>query len=83
MNYSLYLTFWIAIMITLLTLKCFGIFAGETDFDVTISAERGGKLFPLGVLDGTHSSNSFKVNIKGTPYPGGPTMPVGSISANY
>jgi len=74
-------------MITLVTLKCFGIFGGETDFDVTINARQppSGELRPLGLLNGTYSSNSFKVKMMGMrPVPGGPmTLPIGSISANY
>lgn len=60
MNHNLYLILWIAIMITLLTLKYFGIFGGETDFDVTINAARGDKLVPIGGLDGKYSSEPFQ-----------------------
>jgi len=84
MDYKLYLTAWIAFLVTLISLKLFGMFSGENDFDITVEAlYPDGKMMTAGVLDGKYSSNSFHVKMKASPDPGSPLMTMGSITGNY
>ena len=79
MDYNLYLMAWIAFLITLITLKLFGMFSGERDFDITIEGMGMG-----GVLDGKYSPDSFHVNVKASQEPGGtPLVTLGNITGNY
>lgn len=84
MDYKLYLTAWIAFLVTLIALKLFGMFSGESDFDITVEGlGPDGKMMPAGVLDGKYSSDSFHVKMKASPGPGAPMMTMGSITGNY
>lgn len=93
MNYILYLTAWIAFLVTLIAFKLFGMFSGERDFKIAVEGlNPGGKgMMQIGVLDGKYSSNSFHVKAKVSPPPPPPGMPVydgalmtmGSITGNY
>jgi len=84
MDYKLYLTAWIAFLVTLIALKLFGMFSGESDFDITVDAAGpdGTSWRPV-MLDGKYSSNSFHVKMKASPDPRVPSMTMGSITGNY
>ena len=84
MYYKLYLTAWIAFLVTLIALKLFGMFSGESDFDITLEGlGPDGKMMTAGILDGKYSSDSFHVKVKASPGPGVPLMALGSVTGNY
>jgi hypothetical protein len=84
MDYKLYLTAWIAFLVTLIALKLFGMFSGESDFDITLEGlGPDGKMMTAGILDGKYSSDSFHVKVKASPGPGVPLMALGSVTGNY
>jgi len=84
MDYKLYLTAWIAFLVTLIALKLFGMFSGESDFDITLEGlGPNGKMMTAGILDGTYSSDSFHVKMKASGAPGASPVTMGSITGNY
>lgn len=89
MDYKLYLTIWIAFLVTLIALKLFGMFSGESEFDITVeSIGPDGKMMPPLLLDGKYSSDSFHVKMKAAAVPlGAGQVPIeatfGSITGNY
>ena len=86
MDYKLYLTAWIAFLVTLIALKLFGMFSGESDFDIRVEGlGPNGLMMTAGMLDGKYSSDSFHVKMKvGTGRDGtGPLVTAGAITGNY
>lgn len=84
MDYKLYLTAWIAFLVTLIALKLFGMFSGESDFDITVEGlGPDGKMMTAGILAGKYSSESFHVKMKASPRPGIPFVTLGSVKGNY
>lgn len=84
MDYKLYLTAWIAFLVTLIALKLFGTFSSESDFDITVEGlGPDGKMMPAGILDGKYSSDSFHVKMKASQFPGSSLVTLGSITGNY
>jgi len=71
-------------LVTLIALKLFGMFSGESDFDITVEGlGPDGKMMTAGILDGKYSSDSFHVKMKASEGPGAPLMTTGSITGNY